>query len=288
MASRKKILVTGANGRQGGAVAGCLLAKGQKVRIMTRFPEKARKWRKSGAEVVRGDFSDYRSLEEAVKGVRGVFLMGTPFESDPGTEVEQGRSVVYACREEGVPHLVYSSVCCADMETAIPHFDSKFEVEEYIRESGLKHTILRPVSFMENFVSPWMRSSLEEGLLALPLSPETNLQMICVEDIGEFAAEAFRDPDRFAGDEIDLAGDERKIRDTVLELSCTLNRPIRYERLPEEKAEEAFGHDLAEMYRWLDEVGFDVDISGLRERYGIPLTSFSRYLGRSGLFRKAA
>lgn len=288
MTKGKTMLVTGATGRQGGAVARCLLAKGCRVRIMTRSPERARGWEKSGAEVVRGDFGDYRSLEEAVRGVRGVFLMGTPFESDPGTEVEQGRSMAYACREEGVPHLVYSSVCGADEETAIPHFDSKFEVEEYIRESGLPYTILRPVSFMENFVSPWMRSSFEEGSLALPLSPETNLQMICVEDIGTFAAEALLDPDRFSGEEIDLAGDERKIRDAVLELSCTTNRAIRYERIPEEKAEEAFGHDLAEMYRWLDEVGFDVDIPGLKERYGIPLTSFSRFLGKSGLFRKAA
>jgi len=255
---------------------------------MTRSPEKARGWEKSGAEVVRGDFDDYRSLEEAVKGVRGVFLMSTPFEADPGTEVDQGRSMVYACREEGVPHLVYSSVCGADKDTAIPHFDSKFEIEEYIRENGLPYTILRPVFFMENFVSPWMRPSLEMGLLALPLGPETNLPMICVGDIGEFAAEAFLDPERFTGEEIDLAGDERKIQDAVLELSCTLNRTIRYERIPEEKAEKAFGHDLAEMYRWLDEIGFDVDIKGLRERYGIPLTSFSRFLGKSGLFRKAA
>ena len=288
MTNRKTILVTGATGRQGGAVARCLLAKGSQVRIMTRSPEKARAWEKSGAEVVRGDFDDYRSLEEAVKGVRGVFLMSTPFEADPGTEVDQGRLMVYACREEGVPHLVYSSVCGADKDTAIPHFDSKFEIEEYIRENGLPYTILRPVFFMENFVSPWMRPSLEMGLLALPLAPETNLPMICVEDIGEFAAEAFLDPERFAGEEIDLAGDERKIRDAVSELSCTLNRTIRYERIPEEKTEEAFGHDLAEMYRWLDEVGYDVDIKGLREGYGIPLTTFSRYLGKSGLFRKAA
>ncbi|OGP79742.1 MAG: hypothetical protein A2Z13_03815 [Deltaproteobacteria bacterium RBG_16_64_85] len=288
MASRKTILVTGATGRQGGAVARCLLSKGQKVRIMTRTPEKAREWGKAGAEVVRGAFDDYRSLEEAVKGVQGVFLMGTPFEADPGTEVDQGRSMVYACQEAGVPHLVYSSVCGADKDTAIPHFDSKFEIEEYIRETGLPSTILRPVFFMENFESPWMRPSLEDGELSLPLSPQTNLQMICVNDIGEFAAEAFLDPERFLGEEIDLAGDERRIMIALSEISCTMNHPIRYERMPEEKAEEILGYDLAEMYRWLDEVGYDVDIERLRGRYWIRLTPFSRYLGKSGLYRKAA
>lgn len=288
MTSRKEILVTGATGRQGGAVARCLLEKGQKVRIMTRHPENARGWKEAGAEVVRGDFDDYRSLEEAVRGVRGVFLMGTPYGDGPGREVGQGRSMVYACMEEGVPHLVYSSVCGADRDTGIPHFDSKCEVEEYVRESGLTYTILRPVSFMDNFESPGVRNSLEDGVLSLPLSPETTLQMICVDDIGEFAWGVFRNPGTFSGKEIDLAGDERKIKDAVAELSCAMNRPIRYARMSGSEAHDRLGYDVAVMYEWLDEVGSGVDIQGLRDLYGIRLISFSRYLGKSGLYRKAA
>ena len=288
MASRKTILVTGATGRQGGAVARRLLEKGQRVRVMTRSPEKARGLKRMGAEVVRADFDDYRTLEKAVKGARGAFIMSTPYEKGPGTEVEQGRAMVYACLDEGVQHVVYSSVCCADRDTGIPHFESKHDIEEYVRESGLKYTIVRPVSFMENFVSPGVRALLEEGTLSLPLDPETRLQMICVDDIGKFAAEAFLRPDEFAGGEIDLAGDQRTVKDAVLELSCTMNRPIRYNRIPDDEAEDVLGYDVAVMYGWLNEDGYDVDIEVLGKRYGIPLTSFSRFLGRSGLFRKAA
>lgn len=288
MESRNTILVTGATGWQGGAVARRLLEKGVKTRIMTRSPGETREWERSGAEVVRGDFDDYRSLEEAVRGVRGVFLMGTPYEVGPGREIEQGRSMVFACMEEGVPHIVYSSVCGADRETGIPHFDSKHDVEEYIRESGLAYTILRPVSFMENFETPGVRNSLENGALSLPLSPETNLQMVSVEDIGEFAASAFRNPGMFREKEIDLAGDEREVADAVVELSCTMNRPIRYERMSDEEARDRLGHDIAVMYEWLDEAGHNVDIKGLKDTYGIRLTSFSRFLGRSNLYRKAA
>lgn len=288
MASRKTILVTGATGRQGGAVARRLLEKGQRVRVMTRSPEKARGLKRMGAEVVRADFDDYRTLEKAVKGARGAFIMSTPYEKGPGTEVEQGRAMVYACLDEGVQYVVHSSVCCADRDTGIPHFESKHDIEEYIRESGLKYTIVRPVSFMENFVSPGVRALLEEGTLSLPLDPETSLQMICVDDIGKFAAEAFLRPDEFAGGEIDLAGDQRTVKDAVLELSCTMNRPIRYNRIPDDEAEDVLGYDVAVMYGWLNEDGYDVDIEVLGKRYGIPLTSFSRFLGRSGLFRKAA
>lgn len=288
MGSRDTILVTGATGWQGGAVARCLIEKGLKTRIMTRSPANTREWGGARVEVVRGDFDDYRSLEEAVRGVRGVFLMGTPYDDGPGREIDQGRSMVFACMEEGVPHIVYSSVCGADRDTGIPHFDGKYDVEEYIRESGLAYTILRPVSFMENFESPGVRNSLENGVLSLPLSPETNLQMVCVDDIGEFAAGAFRNPGKFHGKEIDLAGDEREIKDAVIELSCTMNRPIRYERMSGEEARDRLGYDIAVMYEWLDEVGHNVDVKGLKDTYGIRMTPFSRYLGRSSLYRKAA
>lgn len=288
MAARKKILVTGATGRQGGAVARRLLERGEPVRVMTRSPEKARDLKRMGAEVVRGGFDHYLTLEQAVRGVRGVFIMSTPYEKGPGAEVEQGRAMVYACLDEAVPHVVFSSVCCADRNTGIPHFESKHEIEEYVRDSGLKYTILRPASFMENFVSPGMRASFEKGTVSLPLDPETILQMICVNDVGEFCCEAFRRPEEFIGAEIDLAGDRRRVKDAVAELSCTMNRPIRYRRIPDDEAEDLLGDDVATMYGWLNEDGFDVDIEALRRRYGIPLTSFSRFLGRSGLYRKAA
>lgn len=288
MTTWKSILVTGATGRQGGAVARALLARGEAVRIMTRSPEKTMEWERSGAEVVQGDFEDYQSLRDAVEGVRGAYIMSTPYEQGPGGEVNQGRAMVYACREADVPHIVYSSVCGADKETGIPHFDSKCDVEDYIRESGLLYTILRPVSFMENFESDRVRTSLEKGVLSMPLSPDTTLQMISVDDIGRFAAEALADPESHGGQEIDLAGDERTLRDAVAEIARAMNRPIRYQKMSYDEAEERLGYDLAIMYRWLNEVGYDVDVGGLRARYGIRLTPFSRFLVKSSLFRHAA
>lgn len=125
MAASKTILVTGATGQQGGAVARSLLAKGQHVRVLTRSPEKAKELARNGAEVVRGDFEDRVSLKEAVHGADGVFLMGTPFEKGPEAETEQGKSIVMACWKFGAPHVVYSSVCGANSGTGIPHFESK-------------------------------------------------------------------------------------------------------------------------------------------------------------------
>jgi len=62
------ILVTGATGQQGGAVARALLTKGQKVRVMTRTPAKASALAKAGAEVVKGNLTDALDLQAALHG----------------------------------------------------------------------------------------------------------------------------------------------------------------------------------------------------------------------------
>lgn len=288
MTVMKKILVTGATGQQGGAVAGNLISRGQKIRVMTRSPEKTWELSRKGAEVVRGDFEDRDSIAEAVRGVDGVFLMGTPFEKGMEAEVEQGKAVVRACREHDTPHLVYTSVCASTLDTGIPHFESKAEVEASIKESGQPYTILRPVWFMENFSSPWLHPSIEKGVLTTPIRPDRSLQMVALADIGAFAAEAFLRPLEFLGKEIDLAGDELTMEEIALQISCAMNREIRYEQIPEDRAEAVVGNDFALMYAWFNVHGYQVDIEELRNRWGIRLTSFSRWLGRSSLYRKAA
>jgi uncharacterized protein YbjT (DUF2867 family) len=288
MAARRTILVTGATGQQGSAVARSLLAKGQNVRVMTRSPERAGELAKKGADVVRGDFEDRDSLREAVSEVDGVFLMGTPFEKGPKAEFEQGKAVVLACWKFGAPHIVYSSVCAANLGTGIPHFESKARVEACIRETGQPCTILRPVWFMENFSSPWLHPTIENGVLSMPVRPDRTLQMIALDDIGELASEAFIRPDEFIGKEIDLAGDELAMEDIADQLSCAMNREIRYEQIPDDKAEAAVGEYFALMYRWFNIQGYRVDIEELKNRWGLRPTSFSRWLGRSALYRKAA
>ncbi len=283
---RKKILVTGATGQQGGAAVPALLAHGHDVRVMTRDPDKAKGMWKSNVEVVRGDFRDRDSLKKALDGMDGAFVMGTPYEEGPGAEVSQGKAMVDACKQKGIGHVVYTSVSSADKKTGIPHFESKYEVEKHLKKTGLRCTILRPVWFMENFASPWYRPSIEKGVLSTPLRPDRPLQMVSVADIGLIVADAFTNPSRYVGKEIDIAGDEMTMGRIVKEISGVLFRTIRYDHIPEARAEETLGADLALMFRWFNEHGYDVDVGGTRNRfeyYGIPLDSFRQYLGKSRL-----
>jgi uncharacterized protein YbjT (DUF2867 family) len=274
-ASNNPILVTGATGQQGGAVARALIAKGQKVRVMTRHPEKAATLAKAGAEIVQGDLINQAVLQLALRGVNGVFAMSTPFEAGMDAEVRQGIMLADAAKQAGITHYVYTSVGSAHRQTGIPHFESKWKVEQHIQKLGLPATILRPAWFMENFTTFAKPSA--EGVITVPMKPNKKLAMVALKDIGEFGAAAFVRPHDFIGHAIDLAGDELTIPEVAAILTKAMARPIRFQEFPSEQAEGALGHDFAVMFRWFNEVGYSIDISKLKQQYGIPLTTFAEW-----------
>src|SRR5918997_6440737 len=134
MSDSLSVLVCGATGQQGGALARVLLDKGHRVRALVRRPAspEARELEHLGAELAEGDFEEPSTIEDAAKGMDAVFLVATPFEAGTEVETRHGIAAADAARAAGVSHLVYSSVADADKDTGIPHFDSKREVEEHI------------------------------------------------------------------------------------------------------------------------------------------------------------
>src|SRR5689334_15743749 len=130
--SAKTILVTGASGKQGGAVLRRLREKGFSVRALTRDPAKAesRALVGQGTEVVRADLEDPGSLTRALDGVDGVFSVQALQNQNVEAEVRQGINLLDAAKRSRISLFVYSSVVSADKNTGIPHFDSKFRIEE--------------------------------------------------------------------------------------------------------------------------------------------------------------
>jgi len=276
MGDNGPILVTGATGQQGGAVARALIAKGQKVRVMTRHPEKAAALAKAGAEIVQGDLTNQAVLQMALRGVNGVFAMSTPFEAGMDAEVRQGIMLADAAKQAGITHYVYTSVGSAHRHTGIPHFESKWKVEQHIQKIGLPATILRPVWFMENFTTFAKPSA--DGIISVPMRPARKLAMVALKDIGTFSAAAFVRPKDFIGQAIDLAGDELTIPEVAALLTKTMGRPVSFQEFPLDQAESALGHDFAVMFRWFNDVGYVIDIPKLKQQYGIPLTTFAEWV----------
>jgi uncharacterized protein YbjT (DUF2867 family) len=273
----KVILVTGATGHQGGAVVRHLREKGFTVRALTRDPDqpKARAITGQGVEVVRGDMDDKAVLTRALDEANGVFSVQNPYEAGIEGEIRQGLSVVDAAKRSRISHFIYSSVASADQRTGIPHFDSKFRIEEHIRGTGMSFTIVRPVFFMENWLG--MREMIENGSLNLPLDPATRLQMIAVDDIGGVVAAAFERPGKWQGRTFELAGDEMSMTELTQSFTLVTGREVRYVQTPWDEFEQRAGKESTTMFRWFQERGYRVDIGAVRQEYP-GLTTFAKWL----------
>jgi uncharacterized protein YbjT (DUF2867 family) len=200
----KTAVVTGATGKQGGAVTRHLVAAGWTVKALSRNPSA----QIQGAQTVVADQNEPNELTSAFQGADAVFSVQpaphdprAPQGYSPAVETRWGRNVADAALAAQVPHLVYASLAAARSRTGVASFDSKWEVERHIADIGVPTTVLRPTTFMNGLHHPGMTR------LTHLLHPSIRYHLIAVDDIGAIAAQVFADPARFIGDDLNLAGD---------------------------------------------------------------------------------
>lgn len=211
----KVILVAGATGRQGGAVATHLLSDGWLVRAMTRNSggDKAQSLRAMGADVVKADMEDESSLNRAFDGVFGAFSVQNPFDGT-GCEREtlQGRRMADMAKKHGVQHFIYASAGPGRGATGIAHFDSKAAVENHIKELGIPATVYRPGPFMELMTAEDFYPAMSTwGAMIKVVGTSAPWPWIAVDDIGRAVAKMFGDGQRFIGKTLELVADLRSL-----------------------------------------------------------------------------
>lgn len=276
MSAPRRILITGATGQQGGAVAAALAGSDFQLQGMTRKPQSpaAQALKATGVAIVQGDLNDAASLRKALTGAWGVFAVQNTWEAGVEGEEEQGKRIATLAKEAGVQHFVYTSVASAHRATGIPHFENKWRVEATVRALGFpSHVILRPVFFMENIVSPWF---LNGDTIYSALPPDMVLQMIAVKDIGVYGARAFTDAARLNRREIDLAGDALTMTQTAAQLATGLGRAIGYVQIPIAEVRKN-SEDFALMLEWFERVGYNADIPGLEREFGVKPTTVAAW-----------
>ncbi len=261
---RPLIVVFGATGATGGAVVRHLRSA-WRVRAVTRNPDGARALElvEQGVEVVRGDLDDPDTIAPCLQGAHGVFSVQDFWEHGFEKEVQQGCSLADLAVAAGVQHFVYSSVEGADRNSEIPHFESKWRVEQHLKKQlDLSFTIIRPVFYMENFLKGDLPEQILNGTLALALDPQTRLQMCAVDDIGRLVAQVFGDRNAYLARTLPLAGDELTGQQAAAVFGRVMDRPIDYVELPIEVMRQ-FSQEMATMFEWYDSVGHSVVLADI-------------------------
>ena len=286
----KTILVTGATGRQGGAVIRHLLPKGWKLRALTRnrANHAAQELARQGIELVQGDLEDPASLPAALKGAYGVYSVQDFWAVGAKREIAQGKNLAEAAKKAGVQHFVYSSVGGAERKTGIPHWESKWEVEKHIRSLGLPATFIRPVAFMESYYIDQVEIGILKGKFADPIRADKPYQTIATDDIGAFVALAFERPQEFIGKELEIAGSELTNAEAAKVFSRVLGKAVKFQKLPMLLVKLVLGKEFYVMFRWFNESGFKADIPGLRQAYPeVHLHTLEEWLREEGWHKRA-
>ncbi|MQY28451.1 NmrA/HSCARG family protein [Nocardia aurantia] len=283
--ANKIVVVTGATGRQGGAAATRLLADGWRVRALTRdaSSESAQALRDKGAELVVGGQDERAVLIAAMTGAHGVFsvqpgLLG----ADPvayDDEIAWGRNVVDAAVAADVEHLVYSSVSGAETAEGVASLEPKLRIEQHIAAAGIPATILRPVSFMENYADPAF--GIGSGTLATAFAPEIPEQLIAATDIGAFVSLAFGLPGTYLHHTVAIAGDELTQAHIAHALTRAVGRKVTYTPVPIDTL-RAWNADFAASIEYLDRRGgYRASVAETRRRHPSVLT-FADWLAGGG------
>ncbi len=278
---KNTILVIGATGNQGEAVVQALLKSDFALRAFVRklapkqsHHPKIHKLKEQGIEIMEGDLDDFDSLTHAMDGCYGVFSVINFQDGGVAKEEERGKRVADAAQKTGVEYFVYSSVGGADRHSGVPHFESKWHVEQHIRKIALASSIIRPTTFMTNL----MEMPAAMRFIALSMSrgsfAEKPLQMIAVRDIGKWAAHMFLHPEHYVSRAVEIAGDEVTFSQMVTAYKKVYGKTPGSMWFPSSLFSRG---DLGKMFTWITRYGYQADLS--MNRAEIPdLLTFERFL----------
>ncbi|KAL7622411.1 hypothetical protein AAE478_007916 [Parahypoxylon ruwenzoriense] len=302
----RALLITGATGKQGGAVVNALLKANADFEILalTRDSQSAsaqRLLKKSPKiKLVTGNLDASESIFKKAKEVTatpiwGVFSVQAAMGggATSRTEEVQGKALIDASLKNGVKHLVYSSVDRGgaksdDNPTDVPHFISKHNVEQHLFEKTkngeMDWTVLRPVAFFENLV-PGFVGKIFSTSWKINLKENQKLQLIATSDIGFFAAEAFMKPEEYKNKKISLAGDELTYKEfaAIFKEKTGNELPTTYNFIA--TIINWMVKELGYMFRWFRNVGYAADIPALR-KINPDLKDFKTWLDTESQFKK--
>lgn len=281
------VLVYGATGTQGGPVAQQLLDAGRRVRVVSRFEDKAAVWRSKGAQVAIADLGDPTSLATANEGVDRVVLQ-LPLQYDFALHEAYGRNAIDAACAAGVHHLVFNTSAHVFSGTDIRAYTAREEVIEYLGASGISNVILRPTFYMEILLGPWIKPGIvDNGVIAFPLPAEFPMSWVSASEMASYAIAALNRDD-LSGQSYQVGGPEACTGHEIAALfSDALGRRITYASISPDDYEKSlsplFGptvaYEVASQVRFIIAQGSGaVHMTATAEQFSVPSTPWQRWI----------
>ena len=306
MADKKIIAVVGATGAQGGGLVRAIMEDKNgpfTARAITRDvnSDKAKALAELGAEVVRGDIDDVKSLKKAFDDAHGAFCV-TFFWAHlkPEKELSEARNMAQAAKDAKVEHVIWStledtrkSIPLSDdrMPTLmgkykVPHLDAKGEANGIFTELGVPTTFLITSFYWDNFIHFGMGPKKgADGKLAITMPMgKKKLAGIAAEDIGKTAYRIFEESDEWIGKTVGISGGHLTGAQMAKSLTKALGQEVRYNEITPAEF-RAFGFpgadDLGNMFQFFRD--FDQDCCDARsisetKRLNPELLNFDRWL----------
>ena len=219
-----EILVTGATGQVGGAVARGLEGEGARVRALVRDVERARARLRNGVELVERDLGDAAAVARAVDWVGAVLLVSSVH---PDQRRLQG-NVVRAAAAAGQPLIVKVSGLATRPGSYVDSGRWHAETEADVRAARLPFVFLRPYFFFQNLRLQLGRA-LEDGVLRAAVG-DARIAMVDVRDVADVAVALLTGRATRTGEALALTGAEAHGYADVAKLASELaGRELRYE-----------------------------------------------------------
>src|SRR5438105_3618333 len=196
------ILLAAATGVLCSEIVRCLTTRGEKVRAMVRLtsaPEKVERLKLFGAEIVRADVKEPRTLLAACAGVDAVIstittiLTSQAGDSFEATDGQGNRALIDAAKEAGASKFIFVSFDTTKSPDN-PLTRAKRETEEYLTESGLDYTILHPTFFCESWLGPMLFADPVACTAKVYGKGTEKLRYVAVADVAEFAVQSLTNP----------------------------------------------------------------------------------------------
>ncbi|MCG3174764.1 MAG: NAD(P)H azoreductase [Myxococcota bacterium] len=233
----KTILAAGGSGKLGREVVRRLLAQGWTVRVLTRNAAKVKAMFGDRVIAVEGDALRGDTLGVALAGCDAVFsCLGAAVTSDwkagrPGffsVDIPANRNLIMAAKQFGVKRFVYVSMLAPAGFPSTWYTDAHLKVEEILRESGLRHVVVRPTGFFSGFAEIYDMAAKNRAVMFGGGEARTN--PVDDGDLAEVCVEVIESGE---GGLVEAGGPDILTRRRILEMAFEArNKPVKYTRIP--------------------------------------------------------